>query len=85
MQTAFPLNNSHLKYKYQYQSWRKKSKEKECFWANVLLNRRSPHGTEVPASNGCVVCCGELAAVVVRAPFSGGELELAFALQCGGA
>lgn len=47
--------------------------------------RRSPHGAEVPASYGRVVGCGELAAVVVGAPLAGGELQLTFTLEGGGA
>lgn len=47
--------------------------------------RRSPHGAKVPASYGCIIRCGELAAVVVGAPFARGELQLTFALQGGSA
>lgn len=50
-----------------------------------LGQRRSPHGAEVPASYGRVVGCGELAAVVVGAPLAGGELQLTFTLEGGGA
>lgn len=50
-----------------------------------LGRRRSPHGAEVPASYGRVVGCGELAAVVVGAPLAGGELQLTFTLEGGGA
>lgn len=45
----------------------------------------SPHSAKVPASYGCVVGSGKLAAVVVGAPLARRELELTFALQRGSA
>lgn len=45
----------------------------------------SPHGAKVPAPYGCVIRCGELAAVVVGAPLARSKLELTFALQGGSA
>lgn len=44
-----------------------------------------PHAAQIPASDGRVVGCGNLGAVVMWAPLARGELQLPFALQGGAA
>lgn len=55
------------------------------FFQISSIKWNSRHCAKVPASYGRIICCGELAAIVVRAPLAGGELELTFALQGGSA